>query len=187
MWGSCRSCCCSNRLESTIWIKSIDSLERHPNLKGFLQNIPGTLFSSDLFHEWVCIMDQVNDEDKINRIKSLMEQLPRTKTILLEHVFGMLHKIQQESKFDKMTSYNLAVCIAPSILWPSSSVSPELEMKFIEKVFQLIEFIIENFCRIFGQEVTSPLIEILVNCDRDNASEDAALTQESESTIQEAA
>lgn len=33
-----------------------------------------------------------------------------------------------------MTAFNLAVCIAPSILWPPTSSSPELENEFTKKV-----------------------------------------------------
>ncbi|XP_068936535.1 rho GTPase-activating protein 20 isoform X2 [Petaurus breviceps papuanus] len=139
-------------------------------LKDFLRNIPGSIFSSDLFDEWVSIMDEGNDEEKINKVQRLIEQLPRANVVLLRYLFGVLHNVEQQSASNQMTAFNLAVCIAPSILWPPSSASPELENEFTKKVSLLVQFLIENSCRIFGEEITSLLRDISISCDRDNAS-----------------
>ncbi|KAF0876915.1 RHG20 protein, partial [Crocuta crocuta] len=141
-------------------------------LKDFLRNIPGSIFSSDLYDHWVCVMDQGNDEEKINTIQRLLDQLPRANVVLLRYLFGILHNIEQCSSSNQMTAFNLAVCIAPSILWPPTSCSPELENEFTKKVSLLIQFLIENCCRIFGEEITSLLGEVSVRCDaRENASD----------------
>ncbi|XP_058401237.1 rho GTPase-activating protein 20 [Diceros bicornis minor] len=141
-------------------------------LKDFLRSIPGSIFSSDLYDHWVCVMDQGNDEEKINTIQRLLDQLPRANVVLLRYLFGVLHNIEQQSSFNQMTAFNLAVCIAPSILWPPTSSSPELENEFTKKVSLLIQFLIENCCRIFGEEITSLLGEVSVRCDtRENASD----------------
>ncbi|XP_006833873.1 PREDICTED: rho GTPase-activating protein 20 [Chrysochloris asiatica] len=141
-------------------------------LKDFLRNIPGSIFSSDLYDHWVCVMDQGNDEEKINTVQRLLDQLPRANVVLLRYLFGVLHNIEQHSSSNQMTAFNLAVCIAPSILWPPTSSSPELENEFTKKVSLLIQFLIENCCRIFGEEITSLLGEISVRCDnRENASD----------------
>ncbi|KAG8519025.1 Rho GTPase-activating protein 20, partial [Galemys pyrenaicus] len=141
-------------------------------LKDFLRNIPGSIFSSDLYDHWVCVMDQGNDEEKINTIQRLLDQLPRANVVLLRYLFGVLHNIEQHSSANQMTAFNLAVCIAPSILWPPTSSSPELENEFTKKVSLLIQFLIENCCRIFGEEITSLLGEVSVRCDtRENASD----------------
>ncbi|XP_061296225.1 rho GTPase-activating protein 20 isoform X1 [Bos javanicus] len=141
-------------------------------LKDFLRNIPGSIFSSDLYDHWVCVMDQGNDEEKINAVQRLLDQLPRANVLLLRYLFGLLHNIEQHSSSNQMTAFNLAVCIAPSILWPPTSSSPELENEFTKKVSLLIQFLIENCCRIFGEEITSLLGEVSVRCDtRENASD----------------
>ncbi|XP_037697309.1 rho GTPase-activating protein 20 [Choloepus didactylus] len=141
-------------------------------LKDFLRNIPGSIFSSALYDHWVSVMDQGNDEEKINTIQRLLEQLPRANVVLLRYLFGLLYNIEQHSSSNQMTAFNLAVCIAPSILWPPTSSSPELENEFTKKVSLLIQFLIENCCRIFGEEITSLLGEISVRCDnRENASD----------------
>ncbi|XP_029770880.1 rho GTPase-activating protein 20 [Suricata suricatta] len=141
-------------------------------LKDFLRNIPGSIFSSDLYDHWVCVMDQGNDEEKINTVQRLLDQLPRANVVLLRYLFGILHNIEQCSSSNQMTAFNLAVCIAPSILWPPTSCSPELENEFTKKVSLLIQFLIENCCRIFGEDITSLLGEVSVRCDApENASD----------------
>ncbi|XP_021573428.1 rho GTPase-activating protein 20 isoform X2 [Carlito syrichta] len=141
-------------------------------LKDFLRNIPGSIFSSDLYDHWVCVMDQGNDEEKINTVQRLLDQLPRANVVLLRYLFGVLYNIEQHSSSNQMTAFNLAVCIAPSILWPPTSSSPELENEFTKKVSLLIQFLIENCRRIFGEEITSLLGEVSVRCvARENASD----------------
>ncbi|XP_007115349.1 rho GTPase-activating protein 20 isoform X4 [Physeter macrocephalus] len=152
-------------------------------LKDFLRNIPGSTFSSDLYDHWVCVMDQGNDEEKINAVQRLLDQLPRANVILLRYLFGVLYNIEQHSSSNQMTAFNLAVCIAPSILWPPTSSSPELENEFTKKVSLLIQFLIENCCRIFGEEITSLLGEVSVRCDtRENASADISCFQLNDSS-----
>ncbi|XP_044113616.1 rho GTPase-activating protein 20 isoform X1 [Neovison vison] len=141
-------------------------------LKDFLRNIPGSIFSSDLYDHWVCVMDQGNAEEKINTIQRLLDQLPRANVVLLRYLFGILYNIEQHSSSNQMTAFNLAVCIAPSILWPPTSSSPEIENEFTKKVSLLIQFLIENCCRIFGEEITSLLGQVSVRCDtREKASD----------------
>ncbi|XP_066895007.1 rho GTPase-activating protein 20 isoform X6 [Kogia breviceps] len=152
-------------------------------LKDFLRNIPGSTFSSDLYDHWVCVMDQGNDEEKINAVQRLLDQLPRANVVLLRYLFGVLYNIEQHSSSNQMTAFNLAVCIAPSILWPPTSSSPELENEFTKKVSLLIQFLIENCCRIFGEEITSLLGEVSVRCDtRENASADISCFQLNDSS-----
>lgn len=137
-------------------------------LKDFLRNIPESIFSSDLYDHWVCVMDQGNDEEKINIIQRLLDQLPRANVVFLRYLFGVLHNIEQHSLSNQMTAFNLAVCIAPSILWPPASSSPELENEFTKKVSLLIQFLIENCCRVFGEEIASLLGELSERSDREH-------------------
>nr|XP_056714366.1 rho GTPase-activating protein 20 [Euleptes europaea] len=129
--------------------------------KDFLRNIPGSVFSSQLCEQWVSLMDEGNCEEKIKTICRLMEQLPRANVVLLRYLFGVLHSIEKQSEDNQMTAFNLAVCIAPSLLWPPAPVSPGTEGEFTKKVSVLVQFLIENCCRIFGEEITSIFRDIM--------------------------
>ncbi|XP_045853360.1 rho GTPase-activating protein 20-like [Meles meles] len=143
-------------------------------LKDFLRNIPGSIFLSDLYDKWLGVIDQGNEEEKIAAAQRLLAQLPKANVVLLRYLFGVLYNIEQQSSSNQMTAYNLSVCIAPSILCPPNSCSLELEENVIKKV-SLIQFLIENCLKIFGEDITSLLGENSVSCDN---SEKAAVTEE---------
>lgn len=63
-----------------------------------------------------------------------MEQLPSANVVLLRYLFGVLHSIQKQSEGNQMTAFNLAVCIAPSLLWPPAPTDPGTEGEFTKKV-----------------------------------------------------
>ncbi|XP_038673699.1 rho GTPase-activating protein 20 [Scyliorhinus canicula] len=123
--------------------------------KDFLRNIPGGIFSSGLYNDWMAAIEKRSNEEKIKGIQRLLEQLPKLNTLLLHHVFGVLHNIEQQADENQMNAFNLAVCIAPSILWPPTPCSPEIESESTKKVALFVQFLIENCCRIFGDVFTS--------------------------------
>ncbi|XP_041270439.1 rho GTPase-activating protein 20 [Onychostruthus taczanowskii] len=145
--------------------------------KDFLRNIPGSILSSHLCDKWVSVLDQGNNEEKIKSIQRLIEYLPRANVVLLRYIFGVLHGIEMRSEENQMNAFNLAVCIAPSLLWPPVSSTPDIESEFIKKISSLVQFLIENCCRIFGDEITSLFGEILMTCKRENSSDVASLHQ----------
>ncbi|KAJ7320161.1 hypothetical protein JRQ81_019672 [Phrynocephalus forsythii] len=139
--------------------------------KDFLRNIPGGIFSSQLCDQWVSLMDEGNCEEKIKSIHRLLEQLPQANVVLLRHLFGVLYSIEKQSEDNQMTAFNLAVCIAPSLLWPPASASPGTEGDFTKKVSVLVQFLIENCCRIFGDDITSVFSEIMPKNDGEDGSD----------------
>ncbi|XP_023565323.1 rho GTPase-activating protein 20 isoform X3 [Octodon degus] len=151
-------------------------------LKDFLRNIPGSIFLSDIYDHWVCVMDQGNDEEKINTIQRLLDQLPRANFLLLRYLFGVLYNIEKNSSTNQMNAFNLAVCVTPSLIWPPSPSSPELEHEFTKKVSLLIQFLIENCCRIFGHEITSLFGEVSVRCNTRENSSDTSCVQLNDSS-----
>nr|CAI9698041.1 unnamed protein product [Rangifer tarandus platyrhynchus] len=132
-------------------------------LKDFLRNIPGSIFSASLYDEWLDVIDQGNEEEKITATQRLLDQLPRANVVFLRYLFGVLHNIEQHSSSNQMTAYNLSVCITPSILCLLNSGSTELE-SFTKKI-SFIQFLIENCLKIFGEDITSLFGKNSVSCD----------------------
>lgn len=65
----------------------------------------------------------------------MISRLPKQNALLLRYVLAMLHGIQGNAHENQMTSFNLSVCIAPSILWPPGAPSsPEVEGEGTKKV-----------------------------------------------------
>ncbi|KAH0630890.1 hypothetical protein JD844_004218 [Phrynosoma platyrhinos] len=131
----------------------------------FLRNIPDSVLSSDMHGLWMEAMDKENRAHKIEAIKSLVNQLPEANRILLRHLFGVLHHIEQNAVENQMNAFNLALCIAPNMLWLPSPTGPEEESKSTKKasplsstppsVAMLVQFLIENSAEIFGGDIAS--------------------------------
>nr|XP_005488287.1 rho GTPase-activating protein 20 [Zonotrichia albicollis] len=121
----------------------------------FLRNIPDSVLSSDMHGLWMEAMDTENRAHKIEAIKSLINQLPEANLILLRHLFGVLHHIEQNSGVNQMNAFNLALCIAPNMLWLPSPTGPEEESRSTKKVALLVQFLIENSGEIFGGDIAS--------------------------------
>ncbi|NWS72048.1 RHG20 protein, partial [Crotophaga sulcirostris] len=91
----------------------------------------------------------------------LVNQLPEANLVLVRHLFGVLHHIEQNYGVNQMNAFNLAICIAPSMLWLPSPTGPEEESKSTKKViFQetpltTVQFLIENSGEIFGGDIAS--------------------------------
>nr|XP_014352128.1 PREDICTED: rho GTPase-activating protein 20-like isoform X2 [Latimeria chalumnae]XP_014352129.1 PREDICTED: rho GTPase-activating protein 20-like isoform X2 [Latimeria chalumnae] len=123
--------------------------------KDFLRHIPGSIFSSELYDKWITVMDKPSHEERIQIIQSLMMQLPKANFVLLHHLFGVLHSIEKQSEDNQMNAFNLAVCIAPSMLWPPTPSSPEVESESTKKVSIFVQFLIENCSKVFGDDITA--------------------------------
>ena len=65
----------------------------------------------------------------------MMSRLPKENGLLLRYLLAMLHGVQSNSQENQMTSFNLSVCIAPSMLWPPGAPrSSEAEGEGAKKV-----------------------------------------------------
>ncbi|XP_040821310.1 rho GTPase-activating protein 20-like, partial [Ochotona curzoniae] len=132
-------------------------------LKDFLQSIPGSLFTTSLYEEFIDALDEGNNEARTATICRLLDQLPKLNFHLLESLFLCLHKIAY-SPLSKMTSFDLALCLTPSLLWLPISGSSGRGMEWQRKV-TLVQYLIENYTRIFGHKLSSPMGEDIENQD----------------------
>ncbi|XP_073696188.1 uncharacterized protein arhgap20b [Garra rufa] len=121
----------------------------------FLRKLPGGVLCCDLYKDWMEVLQSEDHQDRINRVRSLLAQLPEENVTLLCHLFGVLHRIHTHSEVNQMTATNLALCIAPNMLWRSSQVSPDKEGQSVLQVAALIQYLIENTPAIFGDDLES--------------------------------
>lgn len=140
-------------------------------LKDFLRNIPESIFSTKLCDKWVAVLDQSSNEERIKAIQRLIEQLPRANVLLLRYLFGVLHTIEGHSQTNQMTAFNLAVCIAPSMLWLPTTSSPEVESEFTKKISLFVQYLIENCTKIFGEDITTLFGDLSARCGREDGSD----------------
>ncbi|XP_062911251.1 T cell activation RhoGTPase activating protein b [Mobula hypostoma] len=127
--------------------------------KDFLRRIPDSVLVTELYDSWMVAMEEKSPEERVTKIRQLLDKLPRHNCLLLRSVFCMLYHINKHSEVNKMDAYNLAVCIGPNMLWTSKPPPDELQKEVTAKVVGLMQFLIENCCQIFGDEIPTILGE----------------------------
>ncbi|KAM8857581.1 rho GTPase-activating protein 20 isoform 2-T2 [Synchiropus picturatus] len=124
-------------------------------LKDFLRNIPGSLLCSDLYDQWMNVMEVDGVEDRTQAVLRLLRLLPRENLQLLRHVISVLHSIHGNALDNQMNAFNLSVCISPSMLWAPVPSTLEMEGEGTKKVCELVRFLIEECSSLLGEDVTS--------------------------------
>ncbi|XP_030211463.1 rho GTPase-activating protein 20 [Gadus morhua] len=128
--------------------------------KDFLRNIPGSLLCSELYEDWAEVVEEEEEEEKeeeeqVKAIQSLIGRLPAANAVLLRYVAALLHGIQGNADHNQMTSFNLSVCIAPSMLWAPGPSSPEQEGRGAKTVCDLVRFMIDHCKQIMETDPSS--------------------------------
>lgn len=74
--------------------------------------------------------------------------MPKGNQLILRYIICILYNIHKKSDHNKMTSYNLAVCIGPSLLWNESE--QEASSKTVPHI---VQFLVDNCEAVFGEDV----------------------------------
>uniref|UniRef100_A0A671N5A7 Rho GTPase activating protein 20b n=1 Tax=Sinocyclocheilus anshuiensis TaxID=1608454 RepID=A0A671N5A7_9TELE len=118
----------------------------------FLRKLPGGVLCCDLYEDWMEVLQSEDQQDRLNRVRCLLAQLPEENVTLLCHLFGVLHRIHTHSEVNQMTATNLALCIAPNMLWRTSQISPDKEGQSVLQVKICVSFILHHIkaCSFFN-------------------------------------
>uniref|UniRef100_A0A671PGK5 Rho GTPase-activating protein 20-like n=1 Tax=Sinocyclocheilus anshuiensis TaxID=1608454 RepID=A0A671PGK5_9TELE len=146
--------------------------------KEFLRNIPGSLLCEELY-DYITVKT-VNFDVLSAHIHRLVQFLPKENLLLLRHMIAMLHHIQLNAEHNQMTSFNLALCIAPSCLWNCKLLLSQSHEKDAKKVCDLVRVLIDNCCALFGDEIITLLMD-LTEDNRSNRGSVGSLQQMSDS------
>ncbi|KAM6954549.1 T cell activation RhoGTPase activating protein b [Aplochiton taeniatus] len=119
-------------------------------LKSFLKELPGSLLVSNLYDNWMKALSIEENHQRVTELKRVVDMLPQSNMLLLQHLLYVLHHILESADVNKMDAYNLAVCIAPTLLQLDSSPLEEQKEK-LDKVTELTQFLIEHCCVIVGE------------------------------------
>ncbi|XP_061571342.1 rho GTPase-activating protein 20-like [Cololabis saira] len=125
--------------------------------KDFLRSIPGSLLRCELHEDWTDVLEEEDEEDEqVQDVVRMIFRVGKENIMLLRYLLAMLHGIQGNAQENQMTSFNLSVCIAPSMLWPPGEpCSSEMEGEGTRKVCELVKFMIDHCQRILGVDPAS--------------------------------
>ncbi|XP_028411869.1 uncharacterized protein LOC114534603 [Dendronephthya gigantea] len=129
-------------------------------VKDFLRNLPDALCSSEYYEDFLATNDVKDRSERIQEIMRLAVKLPAANLELTKRFFCVLYHIAQNCGQNNMTSFNLGVCVAQSILKPAESVKAETAEQAKMTAPQFVEFIIDNFPEIFGKDAVTVLGDV---------------------------
>ncbi|KAK1802910.1 hypothetical protein P4O66_021448 [Electrophorus voltai] len=112
----------------------------------------------------------------------LAASLPPENILLLKHVLAVLYSIQLRAQDNQMNAFNLAVCIAPSMLSSPAPSSPEMEGEGAKKVCDLARLMIENCIEVMGEDVTTLFDGYPQRCSTDGHGSDVSSYQMTDSS-----
>lgn len=86
-------------------------------LKEFIRLLPEPLFPCSLYDEYMNA-SHTTGTAKLRMLKETHDHLPAANERVLSHLFAFLNKIQERASANLMTSSNLGIVFAPSLLYP---------------------------------------------------------------------
>ncbi|XP_065650197.1 rho GTPase-activating protein 20 isoform X5 [Hydra vulgaris] len=122
-------------------------------IKDFFRSMPDSLISSSLYESLVATKSAANTEIRLDEIKRIFQQLPKENYDLALKFINVLYHIQRFSERNNMNSYNLSVCVSPSIMWPPPPLAIKMEAtEQTSGTTDFVSFLIDSYLAIFGSE-----------------------------------
>ncbi|XP_057311102.1 rho GTPase-activating protein 44-like isoform X2 [Hydractinia symbiolongicarpus] len=111
-------------------------------LKLYLRELPDPLLTFELFEEWI-VASKIKDRDqKLQTYWSLVEKLPGVNKENLKYLICFLSKLAENSEENKMSAGNIAIVIAPNLLW--SADDGGVSITNTGNVSNIVESLIEH-------------------------------------------
>ncbi|OAP54692.1 hypothetical protein AYL99_11140 [Fonsecaea erecta] len=117
-------------------------------LKQYFRRLPTPLITFDVYDR---LLETTTIEDKTTRLDAMqraLEELPRVHLETLEFLIRHLARVVQQEKENLMTSMNIAVVFAPTIMRPESL---NRELSDTKMKNESVMWMVENSERLFGK------------------------------------
>jgi len=107
-------------------------------IKSWLRALPEPLLTFSMFDEWI------DAQDDPKRLHDLVQKLPKDNSFLLSALMHLMKDLTVYSDVTRMTSNNLAIVIAPNILYRRGD-----EMNISQGPTNVVDMLISNYEDIF--------------------------------------
>ncbi|XP_014206008.1 rho GTPase-activating protein 17 isoform X2 [Copidosoma floridanum] len=97
-------------------------------LKSYLRELPDPLLTSALYSEWVAAAKQTLTETRLQTLHTIIHKLPQANFENLRFLIKFFAKITKSQDINKMSPHNLAIVIAPNLLWNPSEDKTSIAM-----------------------------------------------------------
>lgn len=116
-------------------------------LKQYLRRLPQPLVTFDVYDQLLETAPMSNVEAKIEAQARAISELPRVHRDVLEFLMFHLHRVVEHEKENLMTSMNMAVVFAPTIMRPESLTR---EVTDTQVKNEAVQFLVEHCQAVFG-------------------------------------
>ncbi|NXD71978.1 GMIP protein, partial [Eolophus roseicapillus] len=138
-------------------------------LKHFLKELSAPVLLSQLYDELMVLakdlqqpMEERQDwaafpSKPIQSMKELLSKLPGSNYNTLRHLIAHLYRVAENYKENKMSPNNLGIVFGPTLIRPGAGSDVSMSC-LVDSGYQaqLVEFLIQNYERVFGMEELPP-------------------------------
>lgn len=94
-------------------------------LKSYLRELPVPLLTFDLYPEWMAAAKVVQNEARLKALWEVLHKLPPANLENLRFLIKFLAMLTKNQDINKMTPHNIAIVIAPNLIWsPPEDLNP---------------------------------------------------------------
>lgn len=115
-------------------------------LKQYFRKLPLPLITHDVYDSVIGTNEVSGQSARIEALRNSLDGLPRVHRDVLEFLVFHLKRVVEHEKTNLMTSQNIAVVFAPTIMRPQDIAR---EMTDVQKKNEALKFLVENCQEIF--------------------------------------
>ena len=118
-------------------------------LKMYLRELPEPLLTYDFFDEWMDAAQVDKPAERQQALFNVLDQLPPANFSNFRFLVEFLSELKTFSEQNKMSASNIAIVVAPNILWPAGGESGA-NATHTSLASRIVESFIENFKQYFS-------------------------------------
>ncbi|RWS11466.1 rho GTPase-activating protein 44-like protein [Dinothrombium tinctorium] len=158
----------------------VDEYARDPHtvagcLKSYLRELPEPLLTHQLYDEWIEAAKISDSNSRLQALWQVTQKLPKSNYANLKYTIKFLAKLTQNSNANKMSSQNIAIAMAPSLVWAPNVDGDENTFGLNMTAANLHSIIVDSLVTyadwFFPEEVeftTLPIFRALLNGESDD-------------------
>ena len=117
-------------------------------LKMYLRELPEPLLTYDFFNEWMRAAQVEKPADRQVALFNVLDQLPPANFSNFRFLVEFLSDLKKYSEQNKMSASNIAIVVAPNILWPAGESGANATHTSLAS--RIVESFIENYQKYFN-------------------------------------
>lgn len=97
-------------------------------LKSYLRDLPDPLMTHALYDDWMEATRKQSSEARLQALKDVVNKLPQANFDNLRYLIKFFSELSRNQEVNKMTPQNIAIVIAPNLIWSHTNETIEMGM-----------------------------------------------------------